>query len=706
MEETGIRMKAYVMDLDSIEVNIIKQYYQGFIPCFYLREVESGSLTEIEISYQDENETYHNYYFGNVTLDLTKTYQIVDAYGLSETLQYTRLVELSDFDEIFYYDGDDLGASYTSEQTTFRVFAPTALDVLVKVTLQKEIDNQIIEEVITQPLQKQMNGVFYGQVAGDLDNASYVYLVKHHNSYMEATDPYSFSSRANGKASVIIDLAKLEKDLKKEYLPYLEKKTKAIIYEMSVRDFTMHPSVPFVHRGKFLGVIEENKKTPNHHNAGLDYLVDLGVTHVQLMPIFDFATVDENHPEVLYNWGYDPMQYNVPEGSYASDPNDGYSRIIECQKMIQGLHQKGIRVIMDVVFNHMYDINANAFERILPGYAFRKYPGGALSNGSWCGNDVSTAALMMRKYIIDMSLRWQKIYGIDGYRFDLMGLIDTDTLLSVYRACRKYDASFMIYGEGWNMETALAYEKRSIQENHAKIPMIGFFNDAYRDKLKGLGSGDLTNKGYFAGNMYNSGEVCTYMRNTNRYSRVDQSINYAECHDNATIFDKFLISNGEEDIETRKKRQLLLNCACIISQGIPFLHCGQEFFRTKNGIENTYNRLDDINAINWNLVDENKEYIDLLKQVIALRKENSAFHYETIDEVQQNITLEVINNHLIKYTLKQYHGKYSTLIIYINGSKEYYPMDSIGNYDILYKDTNVNTTVEIQPLSMVILGKM
>lgn len=698
MEDTGIRMKAYVMDLDSIEVNVIKQYYQGFIPCFYLREVESGSLTEIEISYQDENEKYHNYYFGNVTLDLTKTYQIVDAYGLSETLQYTRLVELSDFDETFYYDGDDLGSHYTPEQTSFCLYAPTALDVLVKVIKDSN--------VIIQPLQKQMNGVFYGQVEGDLDNARYVYLIKHYTSYIEATDPYSYSSAANGSASIIINLEKLEQNLRKECLPYLAKKTKAIIYEMSVRDFTMHDSVPFFHRGKFLGVIEKQKRTPKNHLAGLDYLVDLGITHVQLMPIFDFATIDENHPEVLYNWGYDPIQYNVPEGSYASDSNDGYSRILECQQMVKELHQNGLRVIMDVVYNHLYDINANAFERIIPGYIFRRYPDGTLSNGSWCGNDVNTAALMMRKYIIDMSLRWQQIYGVDGYRFDLMGLIDTDTLQCVYQACRKQDPSFMIYGEGWNMETALSYEKRGMQENHDSIPMIGFFNDAFRDKLKGLSSGDLTNKGYFAGNMYNSGEVCTYMRNTNRYSRVDQSINYAECHDNATIFDKFLISNGEEDLVTRKKRQLLLNCACIIAQGIPFLHCGQEFFRTKNGIENTYNRLDDINAIDWNLVDENQEYIDLLKQVIKIRKENSAFHYETIEEVQQNITLEIINNHLIKYTLKQHDGKYSTLIIYINGSKEYYPVDTEGNYDILYKDTNIATTVEIQPLSMVILGKI
>lgn len=696
METSCIRMKAYLIDLDTIEVNLSKQYYQGISPCFYLRNISTGELTKIEANRQDENEVFHNYYFDKVEVDITKVYQVIDNYGLSEVLQYTKLVQLEDFDELFYYDGKDLGASYQPDKTIFKVWAPTALEVMVCI----EKDGY----KCSHHLIKHTTGVFEREVYGYYDNCSYVYLVKHHNSYIETTDPYSYSSTANGKESKVINLERFTSSLNREYLPEMQQKTEAIIYETSVRDFTMDPTIQCKNPGKYLGFIESGLKTPKGNPAGFDYLVNLGITHVQLMPIFDFATVDENHPLVMYNWGYDPMQYNVPEGSYCSNPNDGYSRIEECRQMISTLHLHGLRVVMDVVYNHVYDVNANAFERIVPGYFFRKYPDGNLSNGSWCGNDVNTTSLMVRKYILDMSHRWQWLYGVDGYRFDLMGIVDVDTLNQIYSLCAKSDPHFIMYGEGWNMDTALANEKRGMQDNHELMPNISFFNDQFRDKLKGMSSGNLADKGYFAGNMYNSGEVCTYLRNTNRYSRVDQSINYAECHDNAAIFDKFMISNGDEEGSIRKKRQLLLNCACLIGQGVPFLHCGQEFFRTKNGIENTYNTKDAINQIHWRLVDENKEYIDFLKQVIVLRKENSGFRYATKVEVQKNITLEVLHNHLIKYTIKQQNDKYPILVIYINASKEFYPMDLQGHYEILYKDTNIMETVEIQPLSMVILG--
>ena len=696
MEKTCIRMEAYLIDLDSIEVHLSKQYYQGISPCFYLRDVKNGELSKLECTLENEEDRYHIYYFDNVVIDITKVYQIVDAYGLSETLQYHKLVNLKDFDELFEYEGKDLGATYYPDKTVFKVWAPTALEVMVCI----EKDGYRC----SHHLVKQYNGVFVREVYGYYDNCSYTYMIRHHDSYIEATDPYSYSSNANGRESKVINYDVFTGSLSRENLPVMHKKTEAIIYETSVRDFIMHESVASNHKGKYLGMVERGLKTKAGNAVGFDYLLELGISHIQLMPIYDFATVDENNPTTMYNWGYDPMQYNVLEGSYSSNPNDGYSRILECREMISTFHKHGIRVVMDVVYNHMYDVNASAFERIVPGYYFRKYEDGTLSNGSWCGNDLNTTAKMVRRYIVDMCLRWQEIYGIDGYRFDLMGIIDIDTLNLVYESCLKKDAAFLLYGEGWNMDTALAYEKRSIQENAEKIKNIGFFNDQFRDKLKGASSGDLSNQGYFAGNMYNSGDLCTYLRNTNRYARVDQSINYAECHDNATVYDKFLISNKEDNEETRKKRQVLLNCACIIGQGIPFLHSGQEFFRTKNGIENTYNAADSINAIDWTLLDKNKEYVELLKQIIKIRKENDGFKYETKEEVHANITLEIINNHMVKYTLKQKQGKYSEIVIYINGSKEYYPMDVSGNYDVLYKDINVTKIVEIQPLSMVILG--
>lgn len=696
MEKTCIRMEAYLIDLDSIEVQLSKQYYQGISPCFYLRDVKSGELLKLQCSHEDENQIHHLYYFDNVTIDICRVYQIVDGYGLSETLQYGKLVKLEDFDELFEYEGADLGATYYPDKTVFRIWAPTALEVMVCI----EKDGYRC----SHHLIKQNNGVFVREVYGYYDNCSYTYMIRHHDSYIETTDPYSYSSTANGKESKVINQDVLVGTLLHEELPAMTKKTEAIIYETSVRDFIMHESVISNNKGKYLGMVERGLRTKDGSKIGFDYLLDLGITHIQLMPIYDFATVDENHPLTMYNWGYDPMQYNVPEGSYCTNPNDGYSRILECREMIYTFHKHGLRVIMDVVYNHMYDVNASSFERIVPGYYFRKHQDGSLSNGTWCGNDLNTTAKMVRKYILDMCLRWQRVYGVDGYRFDLMGIIDVDTLNLVYRTCHQNDPAFMIYGEGWNMDTAIDYSIRGIQENAEKMENIGFFNDQFRDKLKGASSGDLGDKGYFSGNMYNSGELCTYLRNTNRYKRVDQSINYGECHDNATIYDKFMISNMEENNDLRKKRQLLLNCTCIIAQGIPFLHSGQEFFRGKQGIENTYNTMDSINAIDWTLLDKNKEYVELLKQVIKLRKENDGFKYETKEEVEQNISLEIINNHMVKYTLKQKQGKYQEIVIYINGSKEYYSIDLSGNYDLLYKDVNISKIVEIQPLSMVILG--
>lgn len=697
MEVTCVRLKAYLIDLDSIEVQLSKQYYQGISPSFYLRDRISGELTNITCTKEGENQEYHLYYFDHVLIDTTRVYQIVDHYGLSETLQYTRLVHLPDFDELFEYEGNDLGATYYPDKTIFRLWAPTALEAMVCI----EKDGYRF----SHHLVKQINGVFTREVYGYYDNCSYTYLVRHHDSFIETTDPYSYSSTANGKESKIIDLHKLSDSLYRDCLPVMQAKTEALIYETSVRDFIMHESIVSNYKGKYLGMIEKGLVTRQGNKAGFDYLLELGITHIQLMPIYDFATVDENHPLVMYNWGYDPMQYNVPEGSYCTDPNDGYSRIVECRKMISEFHSHGIRVVMDVVYNHMYDVNASAFERIVPGYYFRKREDGTLSNGSWCGNDLNTTAKMVRKYIIDMSLRYQQLYGVDGYRFDLMGIIDIDTLNIVYDSCSKEDPAFIIYGEGWNMDTAINYSQRGIQENHAQMKNIGFFNDQFRDKLKGASSGNLADKGYFAGNMYNSGELCTYLKNTNRYSRVDQSVNYGECHDNATIYDKFLISNKEESNDVRKKRQFLMNCVCIISQGIPFLHSGQEFFRNKQGIENTYNASDSINAIDWDLLDQNKKYVDLLKQIITIRKENEAFKYTTIKEVEENISVEIIDNQMVQYSLHQNHGKYSQLIIYINGSNQWYPITIEPSCDILYADTNILEMVEIQPLSMVILGK-
>ena len=694
MEKSAVRMIAQMIALKKIEVLLLKKYYEGNSPRFYLRDLNSGDLKEIKISGKYVEEQFVHYYFDDIEIDFCRIYQIVDAYGLSETLQYTKLVYDYDFLRQSYYDGNDLGNHYHKEHTSFKVWAPTALQM--KVSIVKK------DCTYTYEMQRINDGVFYAKIAGDFDNCKYVYLVRHHEGFYPALDPYAYSSSSNSLSSIIIDLDKVKIDLNRDSLPVLLNKTDAIIYEANVRDYTMYENSLSAYKGKFKGIYEEGLKTKYGNSAGLDYLVELGITHLQLMPIYDFATVDENNPEVLYNWGYDPAQYNVPEGSYSNDPNDGYSRVIECKEMISKLHSKGIRVVMDVVYNHMYDVNASAFERLVPGYYFRKNSDGTLSNGSWCGDDLNTDEYMVRKYILDMSKRWQQFYGVDGFRFDLMGIIDITTINQVYEMCSNYDNSFIIYGEGWNMPTNLPDEKKAMQDNHAKMLNISFFNDEFREVMKG-GSSDfvLVNKGFITGNLYETEHAKNVVSGLNRYSRPDQSINYVECHDNATIFDKLYISNVEEGLSGILNRQKNLTIMTLLAQGIPFIHAGQEFYRTKGGIYNSYNTPDNINCINWDFRDIYKDDIDDIKKIIKLRKNNKCFRYATREEIEENILVENIDYKMLKYTLKQDSGEYKEFIIYINPSSFSFDYQE-KEYSCIYGNINDN---QIEPKTIVILAK-
>lgn len=686
------RMQAYAMHLSSIEIQVSKQYYNGIVKTFYIRETNQKRVMKLSVNNEWEDEQNH-YYQLNFTIDIAKVYDILNGYGLTVVLQYSKLIHMPEFDKYFYYSNTDLGSIYNKEQTTWKVWAPTALEMSL---CFKNMG-------ISYRMQKDSKGIFNITLTGDYDGEVYTYIVHHGDTQIETLDPYSYSSLANGKGSVVINLERCP--ILVTNLPTIKKKSDIIIYEMSVRDFTIDETLHCKYPGKYLGLIEKGLRTKKGNPAGIDYLTSLGITHVQFMPIYDFASVDEYQSDILYNWGYDPLQYNVPEGSYCLNPEDPYSRIIECQKMIHGLHQEGLYVVMDVVYNHMYDTMQCAYENLVPGYYLRRYPDGHLSNGSWCGNDINTSALMVRKYLVDMSLRWVEMYGIDGLRFDLMGLIDIETMKEIHSACITQNPNLVIYGEGWDMETALPYAERTLQDHHIQIPMIGFFNDMYRDKLKGLSSdNNLHDKGYFSGNMYNTELVCQCLKNNERYSAVIQSINYVECHDNATIYDKYSISNENEEEVLRRRRQKLLTMTTILAQGIPFLHSGQEFYRTKKGITNSYCSHDEINKIDWDCTDTFYEDIQDIQKIISIRKKYAECWYDTNQEVEKHILTESKYHELIKYTLHQTTGQYHTLLIYINGSNHSHTIEVPENYDILYKDKKVKEIVEIPMVSMVILG--
>ena len=674
MEESAVRMKAYAVAFDEIRVYLSKGYYNGISSQFYIKNIENDELIPLNgDSLNNSSQDGFQEYVFHTNFTMGKVYKVVDAYGLSCYLDFSKLSMCEEFDELYFYDHNDLGNQYTKEKTTFKVWAPLATGVILKV-MKWNGETELF------PMKRQKKGVYFVEVCEDLELEQYVYLIRHTNSYEVTLDPYAYSSSSNGRASIIVDLEKVP--CRQFDLPVLEKMTDMVIYETSVRDFSMSSTSGMKNKGKFLAFTELNTSTDSGNPTGLDYLSCLGISHLQLMPIADFATVDEKNPLELYNWGYDPLAYNVTEGSYVTDPDDGYMRMTEAQRMVEALHSRGIRVVMDVVFNHMHDVNINALERTVPYYFFRRNEDGSLSNGSWCGNDLNTTALMCRKYILDMCRRWQVLYGIDGFRFDLMGIIDQETMKLVDAQGKALDPSFMVYGEGWNMPTALDEEMRTTIQNNLKTPYIGFFNDFFRDTLRG--TNQMETKGYFSGDTYKTNDAMKAICNLDMFAKITQSINYVECHDNATCYDKLQISNYDESEKIRKRRSRLMMAAVILSQGVPFLHSGQEFFRTKGGLSNTYNAGDQVNALDWNRKDMEIDTTQFVQFLIHLRKNNPCFRYGSYDMIRKNVKTENINHRMIKYSLHQNEGEYKDFIIYFNASLETLQVEVEDGFQLLY----------------------
>lgn len=674
MEESAVRMKAYAVAFDEIRVYLSKGYYNGISSQFYIKNIENDELIPLNgDSLNNSSQDGFQEYVFHTNFTMGKVYKVVDAYGLSCYLDFSKLSMCEEFDELYFYDHNDLGNQYTKEKTTFKVWAPLATGVILKI-MKWNGETELF------PMKRQKKGIYFVEVCEDLELEQYVYLIRHTNSYEVTLDPYAYSSSSNGRASIIVDLEKVP--CRQFDLPVLEKMTDMVIYETSVRDFSMSSTSGMKNKGKFLAFTELNTSTDSGNPTGLDYLSCLGITHLQLIPIADFATVDEKNPLELYNWGYDPLAYNVTEGSYVTDPDDGYMRITEAQRMVEALHSRGIRVVMDVVFNHMHDVNINALERTVPYYFFRRNGDGSLSNGSWCGNDLNTTALMCRKYILDMCRRWQVLYGIDGFRFDLMGIIDQETMKLVDAQGKALDPSFVVYGEGWNMPTALDEEMRTTIQNNLKTPYIGFFNDFFRDTLRG--TNQMETKGYFSGDTYKTNDAMKAICNLDMFAKITQSINYVECHDNATCYDKLQISNYDESEKIRKRRSRLMMAAVILSQGVPFLHSGQEFFRTKGGLSNTYNAGDQVNALDWNRKDMEIDTTQFVQFLIHLRKNNPCFRYGSYDMIRKNVKTENINHRMIKYSLHQNEGEYKDFIIYFNASLETLQVEVEDGFQLLY----------------------
>lgn len=550
-----------------------------------------------------------------------------------------------DFEAAFTYHGNDLGACWSEEKTTFRLWAPTADDV--RIHLYRSGEPSAHDLLMQLSMRRDVCGTWVSEYAGNLDGVYYAYLVTHGSNTVEACDPYARTTGVNGHRAMVIDLASTNPagwDTDTDPNAAIAV-TDAVIYELHVRDLSADASSGIRQKGKFLGVIETGTKTPGGVSTGLDHMKELGITHLHLLPIFDFGSVDERRLEKpQFNWGYDPANFNVPEGSYSSDPFNGAVRVRELKQMIKGLHDNGISVVMDVVYNHVYDAKSFCFNKIVPGY-FSRIKDGVYSNGSGCGNDTASERSMVRKYIVDSVCYWADEYHIDGFRFDLVGLLDVDTINEIVKQVHKCHPNVIFYGEGWKLKTVPTKDCILATQDHSQLtPGFAYFNDTIRDSLRGsvFFSEAL---GYVTGATgIGSGLEACFRGLPSWCTDPKQSVNYISCHDNNTLMDRISLATNGRSFADRVRMNKLAAAFYLMAQGIPFMQAGEEMLRSKPDskggfVENSFRSPDKVNSIKWRLL-EKKEYrntFEYYKGLIALRKAHPALRMTSAYDVLSNL---------------------------------------------------------------------
>ncbi|SDH64770.1 pullulanase [Alteribacillus persepolensis] len=622
------------------------------------------------------------------------------------------------FDDLYAYDGDDLGARCHRGETLFAVWAPTAEEVHLVIHRHTKHEKEAVHV-----MKRTIRGVWRMELQGEHHGLCYTYRVFVNGVWQETPDPYAASSTLNGDQSVVIDWRKIPD---KAYAIPKTAITDAIIYEVHVRDFTAHLYSGVKQKGKYLGWTERDTKTPNGCTSALSYIKELGVTHVQLLPVHDFGSVDETKEPPAYNWGYDPVQHFVPEGSYVVNKHQPEARIRELKQLIDTLHQHGIGVILDVVLNHFYKIETASLEKIVPGYYFRYDDYGLLSNGTGVGNDTASERYMMRKYIIDCLLHWIRHYQVDGFRFDLMGIHDVTTMQEVSCRLREEKPSVFLYGEGWNMNTVLAdKQKASINQAPQLGKRVGFFNDRFRNTVKGNIFGSL---GFIHGERadVDVDNVAFVMRGSIRweekkktglFTAPSQSINYVECHDNHTLWDQLNIQ-GDMSLEEKRKMHRLTLVMVLTAQGVPFLHGGQEFFRTKYGVENSYNAPVWINQFDWEQREIHNENVEFLKNLIQIRKQFDGFRMQTTAVIERRFQQLAQPKDLFIFKIHKVEHKENAKDLYVLFNHTKNPRKVVlpekGIYQVIVDGERASliplktihsNTIEVQPVSAVILYK-
>ena len=644
---TGVKLATATYDGDkTISAKFTGQITQDLSTYFTLTG-PNGTVEIAEVQ-EDANNIYK--LILSAELDGTKKYTIT-CDGTEYNVVMPIIFSTEKFEEQYTYTGNDLGATYTKEKTTFRVWAPTADSVAVR--LYASGNPNAADAIKTHPMTTDVNGTWVVEVEGDLNGTYYTYIVEVGGAKNEACDPYARTTGVNGQRAMVIDLDSTDPEgWENDKNPNAGKTfNDAIIYELHVRDLSVDENSGITNKGKYLGLIETGTTNGKGMATGLDHMKELGITHLHLLPVYDYGSVDESKLSLpQFNWGYDPVNYNVPEGSYSTDPTKGEVRVKEFKQMVQGLHENGISVVMDVVYNHVYNASEFCFNKIVPQYFTRINPNGTYSNGSGCGNDTATERSMVKKYIVDSVNYWVEEYHIDGFRFDLVGLMDTEVINEIVATVHEKHPDVVFYGEGWTMSTDITKYGYTMatQTNSTKTPGFAYFSDTLRDGLKGSVF-NSKEKGYVSGATGKTAtiEKCFIGLAPSWCKTPAQSINYASCHDNNTLIDRITMSTEGSSRADQVKMNNLAAAIYMTSQGIPFMQAGEEMLRSKvkedgSFDENSYSSSDAVNNIKWAELNnkEVKQVFEYYKGLIAFRKEHAALRMTNAEDTQKYITTQ------------------------------------------------------------------
>lgn len=611
------------------------------------------------------------------------------------------------------YAGEDLELSVNQSGTHWRLWSPEAQEAVVNIYDQGKGG----EPVQTLPMEfNKENGTWTASVPEQLYGKFYTFKVKFDGKWLNETPGvWAKAVGVNGKRAAIIDFAQTNPiGWETDKGPQVDNFSDVIVYEMHHRDLSMHPSSGIENKGKFLALTEPGTTSPEGLKTGIDHLKELGVTHVHILPSYDYNSVDEEHLEMnVYNWGYDPQNYNAPEGSYSTNPENPATRVSEMKQMVKALHDAGIGVIMDVVYNHTAENDNSNFSLTAPGYYYRHREDGSYSDASGCGNETASDLLQMQDFIVNSVKYWADEYHIDGFRFDLMAIHDTETMNRVASELKEINPSIFVYGEGWTAgDSPLVPERRALKENVSKMENIAVFSDDLRDAVKGHYT-DAKDRGFATGKpgleeTVKIGIVAATAHPQVDYSKGNNSkfpyaqspemiVNYVSCHDDLSLTDKLKVSMAEESEENQLAAAKLAQTIVFTSQGTPFMFAGEEIFRDKKGVHNSYNKPDSINAIDWANKSKYSDQFDYYKGLVALRKAHPAFRMTSAEDIANNLVFDEIDStmtpNLISYTLQNNANgdSWKDIKVVLNGASQPQTVEiPEGNWKIVAMDGKIS----------------